>query len=818
MRSVYEDLRYAIRVLRGSPGFTAVAVITLALGIAANATVFGWIDSVLVHPFPGVTAGGQLVELETVSPTGEYSTTAYRDYRDYRDRLRSFSGLAASLYNPLTVGPATSPRRVFGEYVSGNYFAVLGVKPARGRAFLPAEYADAERAFPVAIIGYQLWQNLLHGDPNAVGKTIRVNRYELTVIGIAPRDFHGTMPGMSMDLWIPIGMAPSLNGQGTWLLENRNARQMWITGRLKPGVSIEQANAEVEACSRRIADESPNTNEGYRELVMPVWKAHYGVQVILLAPLRILMAVCFVLFLIVGANIANLQLARATARRKELSVRMALGASRWRLMRQLLTEGLLLAAMGAIFGIPLAAWMDRSLLWMMPPVGFPLEFGFRLNADMLAFTVLLCGAGSLLTCLAVAAHPVRGSLLDALNEGGRGGSSGVAQNRTRGLLVVSEVALALVALVGTALALRSFQAVRGVYPGFDARNVLFAKYRLDTFCPDGESRMRFCLRLRDRISELPGIVAASFSDDAPLELGAFQASPIEVEGHPSGPKEQVRVTSAIVAPRYFDALRIPMIEGRDFTELDDRDHARVLIVNQTFAQRYYNGANPVGRRVRGDAASPWATIVGEVKDSKYRRLTEPATPHIYTPYRQTHGDQFWMAFFIRTAGHAESLIPAIEREAAALDPNAGVTEVMPFGEEIAGAVYAQKVAAALLAILGAVSLFLAALGMYSVLAYAVSQREHEFGIRMALGAKPWHVLRLVLRRGLALTAAGIVMGAVLSVFAVQATAGLWIGVAPDDPAPIAGAALFLGAIAVVASYLPARRATKVDPMVTLRES
>jgi len=817
MRSLYEDLRYAIRVLRGSPGFTAVAVITLALGIAANATVFGWIDTLLVHPFPGVKEGGRLVELETVTATGEYATTAYRDYRDYRDRLKSFSGLAASLFNPFTVGPLASPRRVFGEYISGNYFTVLGVEPVRGRVLSPAEYADAERPLPVTVIAYQLWQNMFHGDPAAIGKTIRVNRYELTIIGVAPPDFHGTMPGMTLDLWIPIGMAPSLNGQGDWLLENRNARQVWITARLKPGVSIEQAGAEVEACSRRIAEESPKTNAGVRERVMPVWKAHFGVQVILLTPLRLLMAVCFVLFLIVGANVANLQLARATARRKELSLRMALGASGWRVMRQLLTESLLLAAVAAILAIPLAAWLVRSLLWMFPPLGFPVEFDFRLNGDMLAFTVLLCCAGSVLTGLAAAVHPLRSSLLEALNEGGRGGSSGASRNRTRGLLVISEVALALVALVGTAFAVRSFQAVRQISPGFDAHNVLFAKYHLDTFCPDREDRLRFCQRLRDRIAALAGVTAVSFSDDVPLELGTRGTTEIDVEGYTPGPNEQMRIAGSIVAPRFFDALRMPLLEGRDFTELDDRDHAQVAIVNQSFVQRYFRGENPVGRRVRAVGGS-WITIVAEVKDSKYRQLTEPATPHVYTPYRQTNGDQFWIAFFIRTAGYSPSFIPAIQREAAVLNPNAGATPLVAFGEEIGGAVYAQKVAAALLGVLGAISLFLAALGMYSVLAYTVTQREHEFGIRLALGAKPSHVVRLVLRRGLILTAVGVLAGAVLSVFAAQATAGLWVGVAPDDPAPIAGAALFLTVIALLASYLPARRATRVDPIVTLRES
>jgi predicted permease len=815
MRRLYEDLRYAFRVLRGSPGFTAVAVITLALGIAANATVFGWIDAVLLHPFPGVTAGKQLLELETVYPTGEYSTTSYRDYRDYRDRLKSFSGLAASLFNPFTVGPVASPRRVFGEYVSGNYFTVLGVKTLRGRAFLPSEFADTAGAFPLTVISYQLWQSLLHGDPNAVGRTIRVNRYELTVIGVTPPEFRGTMPGMTIDMWIPIAMGPQLNGQGNWLLDSRTARQVWITGRLNPGVSIEQANAEVDACSRHMAEESPNTSKGYHEIVLPVWKAHFGVQVILLAPLRILMAVCLVLFLIVGANLANLQLARATARRKELSVRMALGATGGRLMRQLLTESLLLAALGALVGIPIASWLGRSLLWLMPPVGFPLQFDFSLNADTLGFTVLLCCAGTLVTGLALAIHPVRGGMLDALKEGGRGGTSGVGQNRTRSLLVVSEVALALVALVGTALAMRSFQAACTIHPGFDAHNVLFAKYHLDTFAPDEESRMQFCLRLRDRIGALPGISAVSFSDDVPLELGTRSVSEITVEGYVPAANEQMRVAGGMVAPHYFDVLRIPLMEGRDFTELDDGDHAPVVVVNHAFAQRYYKGGNPVGRRIRADGY--WVTIIGEVADSKYRRLMEPQTPYLFTPYRQTHGSQFWMAFFIRTEGPSNGFIRAIQREATAIDANAGVSEIVPFEDEIAGAVYAQKVAAALLGVLGAVSLLLAALGIYSVLAFSVSQRQHEFGIRLALGAKPWDVVGLVLRRGLALTAAGIALGIVISLFAAQATAGLWVGVNSDDPAALVGSALFLSVVALLASYLPARRATQVDPMITLRE-
>ena len=816
MRSLYEDLRYAIRVFRGSPGFTAVAVLTLALGIAANATVFGWIDTLLVHPFPGAADGKRLVALETVSPNGEFSTTSYRDYRDYRDRVTSFSGLAASLLNAFNVGPVNNPRRIFGEYVSGNYFEVLGVKPVRGRVFLPSEYGENPGGVPVAVISSRLWRNLFHEDPAVVGRTIRVNRYELTVAGIAPEEFQGTMPGMMMEIWIPVSMAPTLNGQSNWLLEERTARQMWVTGRLKPGVTLERANAEVEGCARRVAEESPRTSKGFTERAMPVWKAHFGVQTVLLAPLRILMAVCFILFLIVGANVANLQLARATARRRELSVRIALGAGPWRVARQLLTESLLLAALGGAAGIPLAAWLGHSLVWMLPPIGFPIQFDFSLNADTLGFTLLLCCAGSLLTGLAPALHSARSGLVEALKEGGRSGTAGASQNRMRGLLVVSEVALALVALVGTALFARSFQNARAIHPGLDARNVLFTKIHLDTFCHDRDQRAQFCLRLRDRLNELPGISNVSFANTVPLESGMGESTGIAVEGYVPGPSEEMSVGSATIAPQFFETVRIPLLEGRDFTERDDHGTPFVVMVNQTFAQRYFAGGNPVGRRVR--VGNGWATIIGEVKDSKYHRLTEPPTPYLYESYRQTHGDEFWTAFFIRTAGPAVPFISPVRREAAQIDPNAGVAEVVQFAETISGALYAQQVAAVLLSVLGAVSVLLAALGLYSVLAYAVSQREHEFGIRLALGAESWDVIGLVLRRGLGLTLAGLVVGAALAVAVMRLTAGLLVGVSPGDPVAIAGSAIFLGAIAVAASYLPARRATKVDPMVTLRDT
>jgi predicted permease len=490
MRTFLQDLAYGFRVFRNSPGFTAAAVLTLALGIAANTTVFGWIDALLVNPIPGAAAGDRLVSIETVLPTGEFNTTSWRDYLDYRDSLTLVNGVAASLYNPFAVGDE-NPQSVSGEYVSTNYFHVLGVQPALGRTFLSAECADRAASCPVAVISQHLWQQRFHGDRTVLGRTVRVNRHELIIVGIAPPEFHGTMPGFALDIWVPMAMAPALNGQGEWLLTDRREHQMWIKARLKPGASVGAANAEVEACARRIATISPQTNTGFSARLMPVWKAHIGLQGYLLTPLRILMAVCGVVFLIVAANVTNLQLARATARRKEFSLRLALGAGRGRLIRQLLTESLLLAAGGAVAGVALASWLGPSLKWMLPLTEFPIHLDFQMNGEILAFAIALCVALAMMTGLAPAWQSIRADVNESLKEGGRSGTSGTGLPRFRGMLVVSEVALAMLALVGMGLFTRSFLNARSMNPGMDSRNLLFVQYHVDTFCSTKEQREQF---------------------------------------------------------------------------------------------------------------------------------------------------------------------------------------------------------------------------------------------------------------------------------------------------------------------------------------
>ncbi len=426
-----QDLRYATRMLRNSPGFTATAVLTLALGIASSTTVFGWIDALLVHPFPGVRAGDRLASIETVSPTGEYMTTSWRDYRDYRDSVRLTSGVAASLFNAFAVGEE-NPERVSGEYISANYFSVLGVQAELGRTLLPPECADAPGSCPVVVIGDRLWRQRFGGDRGVIGRTLRVNRHALTIIGVAPAEFRGSMPGMALDIWVPMMMAPMLNGQGDWLLTDRRQHQMWVTARLKPGVTMGQANAEVEACARRIASAAPLSDRGFSARLMPVWKAHIGVQGLLLMPLRILMAVCGVLFLIVIANVANLQLARATARQQEFSIRLALGAGPGRVIRQLLTESLLLAAGGAAIGVALGVWLVHSVGSLLPGTEFTSSVPLGLNGDILAWAVLLCVVLAVTPGLAPAMHAVRVDVNGSLKEGGRSGTSSGAFNGRAG--------------------------------------------------------------------------------------------------------------------------------------------------------------------------------------------------------------------------------------------------------------------------------------------------------------------------------------------------------------------------------------------------
>jgi len=815
LEQLWKDLRYAFKSLAHSPGFALVAILTLAVAIAANTTVFSWVDAIMLKPVPGVTDGRQTLSLENIRPTGD--NISYADYLDFRANLKLIDGIAVS-QEPAAfdIGEGGTPRRIWGELVSNNYLAVLGVRPAAGRLFSPEERSEKHL---VAVISYRFWQDYFRGDPAIAGKTLRASKHNLTIIGVAAPGFGGAWRGLAFDIWVPLTLGTQLNQTSAGILDYRGARGLMTVTRLKPGATLEQARAEVHGLAALLARRYPETNEKIDATLHTEEEAHNNVKFLLAGPLRILLAMCGVVLLIACANVANLLLARATARQRELSLRLALGANRGRLSRQLLTEALLLAGFGAVVGVPLAWWARHSLSLLMPATEYPLALNVPFNLSILAFTVLTCMVATVISGVVPSLHAVRSDLVDSLKEGGRSGTSGAGTHRMRDLLVVGEVALALVALVGAGLFAKSFRCASSINPGFEPKNVLVSKFYLS---PSGytepEQRAQFLLRLRERLESSPGVVQAGYSESIPLGFGGTPGCGVEVPGYVRPRGEGTGIDRDLVSPGFFQLLKIRVLRGRDFGPQDDAKSAPVAIVNESFVQHFLGNRDPIGMRINGCGAN--VTIVGLVPDVKYYSFVQAPHWMIWVPFAQRYAPirdyDRGVGVYLRTAGDPAQALPILRRAVASLDPAVGVYNAMPFVDYIGASVFPQRIAASLLTVLGAIALLLAAVGLYSVMAYSVTQRTHEIGIRMALGGQRSRVMNLVLRKGLGLTAIGLAVGLIASLSASQLLGSVLLNVSATDPWIFVGAAIFLAAIAMMASVLPARRATQVDPLVALR--
>jgi len=520
--------------------------------------------------------------------------------------------------------------------------------------------------------------------------------------------------------------------------------------------------------------------------------------------------------LIVCANVANLQLARAMGRQQEFSLRMALGAGRGRLIRQLLTESLVLASLGSLAGALLAAWTAQWIGYLLPPTNLPVALSIEVNGDVLLFTVLVGMVACLASGIAPALHASRVNLNNVIKEGGRGGTAGAGSHHIRGLLVASEVALALVALISAGLFARSFDIARKLDPGFNAGGVVVSHLPLARAGYSVAERKLFCQRLRERLEAQPGIAAASFADSIPQGFDYGSWEPLQVQGYTPDRHENMNVYRNVVSPGYFNLLRIPLVEGRDFTMQDDEKSALVMIVSQDFARRYFGGGEAIGRQVHG--WGQWFTVVGVARDSKYHSPSERTEPYIYVPFRQVYRADMDIALYVRAAGNPSQAIAVMRHEVQSLDLGLDVYDAMPLRDFIQASLFPQKVGAALLSILGVVALVLASIGLYSVMAYAISQRTHEIGIRMALGARPADVRRMMVRQGMEMAAGGLAVGVAAAFAVTRAAASLLVEVSPTDPMVFVGATLFLASVALVASYVPAWRATKIDPNQALREA
>jgi predicted permease len=830
LENLLHDLRFGLRMMARNRAVTAVAVITLAIGIGTSATVFTWIHATLLEPLGGVADPDRVVTLSSVTPGGEIVTNSYPDFIDFRDHLKLVDGVAVSRPMALTIGMEDHAERVWGELVSGNFFSVLGVRPEAGRLFLPAEFADAPGKFPIVVISDRYWRSHYGADPSVVGKTLRVNQHDLTIVGVAAPEFHGSLPVIAYDVWIPYMEQSVLNGVQEWMLRNRQNRNMLGLARLKPGVTVDEAHDEVQALARRLALIHPDVSEGMSATVLPIWKSPFGAQALLVGPLRILMGVCVLVLLIVCANVANLQLARATAREKEFGARMALGASRLRLARQVLTESLLLAIAGAALGVVATPLLSRSLHFLRPPgTSQPVMMDTRLNPAVLAFTAGLCVFAALAAGLAPALQVSRANLSARINDGGRGGNAGRSRNRLRSILVGAEVALALVALVGAALFLRAFQSTLRIDPGFDPNHVLLNQFYLNSNGYSLQQRKEFCERLAERMQAAPGVTDVAYSDGIPLGFEPSWWEDLRIEGYAPQPGENMKIFRNVISPGYLPLMRIPILEGRNFTEQDNENDKAplVMIVNQEFVRRFFAGRDPIGKKVHGWGA--WFRIVGVAKDSKYHFLGESTPPYFYVPFRQVYREDMNLGFYVRSSrGAPESILPTLRAQVRAIDPNVTVYDPVPFKLFTEESVYPQKIAASLMAVLGSLAVLLAAVGLYSVMAYWVVQRTQEIGVRMALGAQPRHVLVMVVRQGLALAAGGLVAGAALAFALSRAVSTLsftnsamgvkarLLGSNASDPLIFLAAVAFICVLSALAAYLPARRAASIDPMQALR--
>ncbi len=809
MATIWQDVMYALRMLRKSPGFTIVAVLTLVVGIGGNATVFSWIRGVLLNPLPGVSQANQLVVAETVMPSGELHTSSYPDYKDFRDQNHVFSALIGFEFvgADLSLREDAPAKRVWGLLVTENYFDVLGVRPALGQTFHSAPN-QALNSDPYIVLSQGLWARQFGSDPNIVGRVVHINTHPFTVIGVAPQGFYGTIVGIAAEYWVPMMMQPqALPGED---IEERSPTFVHIMGRLRPGVTMAQAQAEMGTIAGNLAREYPDTNKNIGVSLAPVWKAHYGVQDFL----RSVVMVCFwivgLVLLIACVNVANLLLARATAREREMAIRAAMGADRERLVRLLLSECLVLTLVGGAGGALLALWGVNLLKVLMPATHLPIAFANGISAPVLVFTLLLSLATGIVFGLVPALRGSKTDLNQSLKEGGRSASG--RNHRLRDVLVISEVALATVLLVTAGLLLRSLRNAEAAGPGFNANHVALAAFDLHGNGYSGERSTNYFDRILERVRAMPGVESATSERYVPLWFTGRSYSFIQVEGYTPGPNEDMRIDLNVVGSDYFHTMQIPIVAGRDFAEQDRSGAPKVMIVNQTMAKRFWPGQDPTGHAVR--LWGEWRTVAGVAHDIKYHRVNEEPEPFMYMPELQTEDTE--ANILVRSQLPASAVIGMVHDVAQSLDSKVQPVESDDLTELLHASMFANRTAAAIASLLGGLGVFLAALGIYGLLSYTVSQRFREIGVRIALGAQTRDVLRLVVGAGFKLAAIGAAAGAAVALAITRGMSSLLFGVSATDPPTFLAVFALVTLAAALAAYIPARRATRVDPMVALR--
>jgi len=813
LQDFVQDLRYGVRQMLRNPGFTALAFLCLTLGIGANAAVFSWLEGILFRPYPMVAHQERLFAVAgTVQGESRGDFLSWPDFLDLQRNCTLCEDAFVTSITGSTLNIGDHAEVTTGSIVSANYFDAVGVHPFLGRGFEAGEDAGSD-SHPLVVISYQFWRERFKGDPEIIGKMQRLNNIPHTIIGVTPEGFYGTFVGRDIQFWVPASMQETF-GNGGYKLEDRGARWIESYVRLKPGASRAQAQQQITAIATRLQREYPATNRGRGIGLWALWQTPFNHAGELLPTLEVMVGVVAFVLLIACANVGNLLLVRSFVRRHEMSVRLAIGASRVRLVKQLLTEGLILSALGAAGGLLVAYWCRHALVLLLPAgLSGELYLPGQMDERVMAMSAGVCLLVTLIVGIIPAFQTRHLDLAGAL----KAESSGVVGARGRAWmrsgLVVFQVSLSFILLVGAALLLESLEKVRSTNPGFTTTSVVTTGVSLVSSGYDVPRAKIFQDELMDRLHALPGVESAAYARVTPLGYATYSTTPVAVDGYQPSPDELPDIEYNQVGPGYLATLGIPLLSGREFVRTDDENAPLVAIVNRTMVNRYWGGQDPIGRRLQ--VKGRWARVVGVVADSKYESVRETPRPFFYVPLRQDFERE--PDLNIRTSQSLASLRAALVREVHALDSNLALYEMLTLQEQVNRSTSPQVVAVTLVSILGGLALLLAAVGFYGVMSYAVAQSTRELGLRMALGADAANMLRLVISRGLRLTAAGVLFGAVATLALTRFLGQLLYNVSPYDPVVFGLAVVVMSATGISACLLPAWRASRTDPARVLRD-
>jgi predicted permease len=818
MATLWQDIRFGLRMLAKSPGFTAIAILTLALGIGANTAIFTVVNSFLFSPLP-IQNGDRLAVIAVqTGPNSVPGEVSYPDFRDYRDQSDAFTDVSAYALNLVGLGSSGHADRLIASFVTSNYFSMLGVQPAIGRLIVPGE-GDTPNTGAVVVLGHHYWEQRFGSDPSVVGRNVDVNGHSLTVIGVVPKEFRGLFSVIEMDAYVPLGMLEA-DSRKSGFFTDRNRHELHVYAMLKPGMTARRAQASVAVIAQRLAQQYPEADQGQSVIVVPEHLARPTPSAGRNLPVAAgaFMILVGLVLLVACVNVANLLLARAAARRKEFAIRSAMGAARFRLIRQSLTETILLALAGGAGGAVLGNWVCRSLEKLRPlgdfPIRFNLAFDWRVFSYVSGVALLTGIAAGLVPALRVS----RTDLNETLRESGRGTSGDGGRHPMRNTLVVAQVAGSLVLLVAAGLFMRNLAQAKSIDLGFNPHNLL--NVALDPSLqgyeqPRAEALFRDLLQ---RAKSLPGVESASFAYTVPMNYYST-ISNVYVAGQitPTTSKQVPQAGYNVVSPDYFSTMQISIQQGRTFTDADTATLGRVAIVNQLMASRMWPNQDAIGQKFAAEnAAGPFITVVGVAHTVRNDNLLDAPGMYFYEPITQNYHTTHVLQ--LRTSVPPESLIPAIEAQVRALDPALPVFDVMPMERTMAGVngYFLFNVGVGFATVLGGLGMLLAVVGLYGLVSFTANRRTHEIGIRMALGAQPGNIFVLVLRQAIVLVGAGIGLGLLAALAVTRLLSTMLIGVAPYDPVTFASVSAILIVVALVACFLPARRAAKLDPSAALR--